>query len=173
MLFKKKKFPKLTSREVDIMNILWTSGKPLIASEIADCRPDLTINTVQAVLRKLLKYQLVEVADIVYSGTVLSRSYRPTITSEEFAVHEVTSDYLAFGMMRAINEKGYSIPEDFGIVGYDNIEISGYVNPRLTTVEQNQKLFGKTLWSVITDYNKTGKYQNIELPQKIKMRGSC
>ena len=37
MLFKKKKFPKLTSREVDIMNILWTSGKPLIASEIADC----------------------------------------------------------------------------------------------------------------------------------------
>ena len=94
MLFKKKKFPKLTSREVDIMNILWTSEKPLIASEIADCRPDLTINTVQAVLRKLLKYQLVEVADIVYSGTVLSRSYRPTITSEEFAVHEVTSDYL-------------------------------------------------------------------------------
>lgn len=96
MLFKKKKFPKLTSREVDIMNILWTSGKPLIASEIADCRPDLTINAVQAVLRKLLKYQLVEVADIVYSGTVLSRSYRPTITSEEFAVHEMTSDYLAF-----------------------------------------------------------------------------
>lgn len=84
-----------------------------------------------------------------------------------------TSDYLAFGMMRAINEKGYSIPEDFGIVGYDNIEISGYVNPRLTTVEQDQKLFGKTLWSVITEYNKTGKYQNIELPQKIKLRGSC
>lgn len=89
MLFKKKKFPKLTSREVDIMNILWTSGKPLIASEIADCRPDLTINTVQAVLRKLLKYQLVEVADIVYSGTVLSRSYRPTITSEEETIDEL------------------------------------------------------------------------------------
>ena len=84
-----------------------------------------------------------------------------------------TSDYLAFGMMRAINEKGYSIPEDFGIIGYDNIEISGYVNPRLTTVEQDQKLFGKTLWSVINEYNKTGKFQNIELPQKIKMRGSC
>ena len=78
------------------MNILWASEKPLIASEIADSRLDLTVNTVQAVLRKLLKYQLIEVADIVYSGTVLSRSYRPTITSEEFALHEVTSDYLAF-----------------------------------------------------------------------------
>ena len=95
-MFTKNKFSKLTSREVDMMNILWASEKPLIASEIADSRPDLTVNTVQAVLRKLLKYQLIEVADIVYSGTVLSRSYRPTITSEEFALHEVTSDYLAF-----------------------------------------------------------------------------
>lgn len=95
-MFTKNKFSKLTSREVDIMNILWASEKPLIASEIADSRPDLTVNTVQAVLRKLLKYQLIEVAEIVYSGTVLSRSYRPTITSEEFALHEVTSDYLAF-----------------------------------------------------------------------------
>jgi predicted transcriptional regulator len=95
-MFTKNKFSKLTSREVDIMNILWASEKPLIASEIADSRLDLTVNTVQAVLRKLLKYQLIEVADIVYSGTVLSRSYRPTITSEEFALHEVTSDYLAF-----------------------------------------------------------------------------
>ena len=95
-MFTKNKFSKLTSREVDIMNILWASEKPLVASEIADSRLDLTVNTVQAVLRKLLKYQLIEVADIVYSGTVLSRSYRPTITSEEFALHEVTSDYLAF-----------------------------------------------------------------------------
>lgn len=55
MLFKKKKFPKLTSREIDILNILWENEKPLIASEIADARSDLTINTVQAVLRKLLK----------------------------------------------------------------------------------------------------------------------
>ena len=61
MLFKKKEFPKLTSREVDIMNILWENEKPLIASEIADARPDLTINTVQAVLRKLLKYQLIDI----------------------------------------------------------------------------------------------------------------
>ena len=80
----KKQFLKLTGREMDIMNILWNSQKPLIASEIAEYRSDLTINTVQAVIRKLLKYQLIEVADIVYSGTVLSRSYKPSISSEEY-----------------------------------------------------------------------------------------
>ena len=79
MLFKKKKFPKLTSREIDILNILWENEKPLIASEIADARSDLTINTVQAVLRKLLKYQLVEVADIVYTAVrfYLALTVRP------------------------------------------------------------------------------------------------
>ena len=49
--------------------------------------------------------------------------------------------------------KGDSIPEDFADCrSTQNIEISGYVNPRLTTVEQDQKLFGRTLWSVITEY---------------------
>ena len=44
---------------------------------------------------------------------------------------------------------------------------------QLFTGEQDQKLFGKTLLSVITEFNRTGEYQRIELPQKIKMRGSC
>ena len=57
-----------------------------------------------------------------------------------------SSDYLAIGMMRAMNELGYRVPHDFGIIGFDNLDISGYVNPRLTTVEQNQELFGEMLW---------------------------
>lgn len=84
-----------------------------------------------------------------------------------------TSDYLAFGMMRALNEKGYSIPEDVGIVGYDNIQISGFVNPRLTTIEQNQECFGKVLWEVVKKYKQSGEYQDIVLNQELKIRGSC
>ena len=132
-MFTKNKFSKLTSREVDIMNILWASEKPLIASEIADSRPDLTVNTVQAVLRKLLKYQLIEVADIVYSGTVLSRSYRPTITSEEFALHEVTSDYLAFQIRDKAKEYNISVVENKPLarIIYHNVDIGMEIPPEL------------------------------------------
>lgn len=84
-----------------------------------------------------------------------------------------TSDYLAIGMMRAINEKGYSIPDDFGIVGFDNLDLSGYINPRLTTAEQDQELFGKTLWEVVKRMKQTGKTEQIVLPQKIIIRESC
>ena len=74
----------LTGREKDILSILWNSEKGLIASEVVKERDDLTINTVQAVLKKLLRRNLIEVDQIVYSGTVLSRSYKPTLTEAEF-----------------------------------------------------------------------------------------
>lgn len=78
---------KLTKRQEDVMNVLWNSDKPMIASEILKTRDDFNINTVQATLRTLAKKKYIEVADIVYSGTVLSRSYRPILKREE-----VTSD---------------------------------------------------------------------------------
>jgi len=84
---------KLTDREMDILNILWSTGKPLIASEIAHSKDSLTINTVQVVLRNLLKKKLVEVADIVYSGTVLSRSYQPTVDAKDFTLHQFVTEF--------------------------------------------------------------------------------
>ena len=44
---------------------------------------DLNINTVQAALRSLIKKNYIEVAEIVYSGTVLTRSYRAIVKREE------------------------------------------------------------------------------------------
>ena len=93
---KKKNAFNLTNREMDILNILWNSEEPLVASEITKRDDTLTVNTVQATLRKLLKQELVEVADIVYSGTVLSRRYRPTVDSKDFAVQEFSAQLQNF-----------------------------------------------------------------------------
>ena len=89
------KFPlhSFTRRDIDILNILWDSDEPMTASQIVKANPDLTINTVQAVIRKLLKASLIEIADIVYSGTVLCRSYRPTLTENEFALKQFGNEY--------------------------------------------------------------------------------
>lgn len=84
---------RLTNREKDIMDILWTSPKALVASEITSIRDDLSINTVQAVLKKLLHKNLIQVDEIVYSGTVLSRSYKPTLAPEEFEIQKFASSY--------------------------------------------------------------------------------
>lgn len=77
---------KFTGRDIDIMQILWDAPDSMTALEIVNQHPDLTMNTVQAVLRKLLKYELVKINRIVYSGTVLSRSFAPAVSSEEFVI---------------------------------------------------------------------------------------
>lgn len=82
----KQKFQMSTKRDLDVMTILWNSEVPMKASDIVEVSSDLNINTVQAVLRKLLKNGFVEVADIVYSGTVLSRVYQPKISQDDFAM---------------------------------------------------------------------------------------
>lgn len=46
---------KVTDREMDVLNIMWTKKEPLVASDICKINPSLSINTVRSVLRNLLK----------------------------------------------------------------------------------------------------------------------
>lgn len=75
---------KLTKKQLEVMKILWNNSSPMIASEIAENNPSLNINTIQACLRALLKSEYIKIADIVYSGTVLTRSYTPCVSKEEY-----------------------------------------------------------------------------------------
>ncbi len=45
-----------------------------------------------------------------------------------------SNDLTAIGAMESIYERGLRIPEDISIVGYDDIQLSGYTHPGLTTV---------------------------------------
>jgi len=45
-----------------------------------------------------------------------------------------SNDLTAIGAMGAIHECGLNIPEDISVVGFDDIELSAYTQPALTTV---------------------------------------
>lgn len=68
------------------------------------------------------------------------------------------SDLLATGIYKFANEHELRIPEDFSIVGYDNIEVSGALNPPLTTVHQSRKRIGRESVRILLD--------NIESPTR-------
>ena len=44
------------------------------------------------------------------------------------------SDAIAFGAMKAIQEKGLSIPEDISVIGFNDTEMGAYTSPALTTI---------------------------------------
>ncbi|GAA4564258.1 LacI family DNA-binding transcriptional regulator [Planotetraspora kaengkrachanensis] len=46
------------------------------------------------------------------------------------------SDYMALGAIRTAVRRGLSVPGDVSIVGYDDSQIMGFVDPPLTTVRQ-------------------------------------
>jgi LacI family transcriptional regulator len=46
------------------------------------------------------------------------------------------TDLIALGVVRALNEKGYTVPKDIALVGYDDTVYSKYNYPSLTTVHQ-------------------------------------
>jgi DNA-binding LacI/PurR family transcriptional regulator len=54
-------------------------------------------------------------------------------------------DLIALGAIRAFEEAGLSIPQDLGIVGFDDIPIAALMHPPLTTIAQDHAQAGRML----------------------------
>ncbi len=52
-------------------------------------------------------------------------------------------DFSFIGGMNAIRELGLRIPQDVSVVGYDGIQLSQMISPRLTTWKQNTRELGR------------------------------
>ncbi len=52
------------------------------------------------------------------------------------------NDEMAIGAIKAINEHGINVPTDIAVVGFDDIEISQFITPALTTVRVQKKHWG-------------------------------
>ncbi len=84
------------------------------------------------------------------------------------------NDLMALGALRAVNKAGLRVPEDLSIVGFDNIDLTNYTNPPLTTISQEQSHLGvmatKTLVDRITD--KSLPYLKSVVPTRLIVRES-
>jgi len=85
------------------------------------------------------------------------------------------NDTIAGGAMLAIREAGLSIPEDFAVVGYDDLPIAAYACPPLTTVRTHAFEQGKLLAEAaigLMDKERIGSQQDV-LPLELIIRESC
>lgn len=84
---------KLNPRELEVLKILHESDRALTSTEIVNSGAELTQSTVQAVLRKLLANDLVEVQGVTHSGNVLSRTFGATEKSKEILTQRFLDSY--------------------------------------------------------------------------------
>jgi LacI family transcriptional regulator len=57
----------------------------------------------------------------------------------------VINDLMAIGVILALQDAGYSIPQDVAVVGFDNMPETTIVRPTLTTIAQNPRDIGQKL----------------------------
>jgi LacI family transcriptional regulator len=69
-------------------------------------------------------------------------AYRLLIEHPEITALFCSSDLMAFGAIKAAQKLNLSVPRDLSVVGYDDIILSSYVHPRLTTIAQDKYLMG-------------------------------
>lgn len=71
--------------------------------------------------------------------------------SEKPTAVVVTDDIMAFGVMDAIKEEGLEIPEDIEIVSFNNVPLSEFSTPKLTSIDINSYSLGYEACKLIID----------------------
>ncbi len=85
------------------------------------------------------------------------------------------NDLMAVGVMAAIQAFGLRVPEDISVIGYDDIPLASYANPRLTTVSQPARELGQLaverLLERLQDPDAPARHEM--LPVSLIIRDSC
>ena len=94
-----------------------------------------------------------------------------------FTAAVAMSDVLALGVMEGLRQCGLSVPEDFSVVGFDDLPECRYSTPQLTTIsqhlEEKARCAGEYLFSMIENKEPyTGqKKVDVELIERQSVRG--
>jgi DNA-binding LacI/PurR family transcriptional regulator len=82
------------------------------------------------------------------------------------------SDLIAIGAMKALHERGLRVPEDIAVAGFDDIPMAGFVNPSLSTVQQDTKLAGIMLVESLLKLINDEPVESRTIPVKLALRRS-
>ncbi len=82
------------------------------------------------------------------------------------------SDLIAIGAMKALHEQGLRVPDEVAVAGFDDIPMAGFVNPSLSTVQQDTKLAGNLLVETLLKLINDEPVESFTLPVKLALRRS-
>jgi diguanylate cyclase (GGDEF)-like protein len=83
------------------------------------------------------------------------------------------NDDMAYGILRAAQNRGLRVPEDLAVTGFDDDELSIFLTPALTTVHQPLVEYGRQAMHAmlrLLDGQPSGR---VSLPSELIVRDSC
>lgn len=86
------------------------------------------------------------------------------------------NDYMAIGLLGALSDAGVDVPREMAVAGFDDIAMSRYVSPPLTTVHVDAYELGecaaRALISALQSPQRV-RPENVVLPATLVVRSSC
>ncbi|WP_257008382.1 catabolite control protein A [Bacillus sp. FJAT-45350] len=115
----------------------------------------------------------VVIGDYTYDSGIEAMASLTEIEDKPTAIFAST-DEMALGVIHGAQDKGYKVPEDFEVIGFDNTRLATMVRPTLTTVVQPMYDIGAVSMRLLTKYmNKEEVSEHIViLPHRIEFRNS-
>ncbi len=139
--------------ELDVIGVDNTRGAHLAARHLLDedhCRIGIVTghlaysvsqDRLKGVRRVMQKVGLPTPTDLIFEGDYLPATGREAVGRFFSQVEPPTAilafnDLMAMGALQALAERGLKVPDDVAVMGFDDIPLSEFTSPGLTTVRQ-------------------------------------
>lgn len=165
-----------------VMEYLWSQGHRRIGfiggSEL-DSDGREVLDSRMSSYRKFL-----EKKNALYEEYIRIGEYTPKdgyrLTKEILELSEIptaiftANDSLAVGCYRAIQERGFRIPEDVSVIGFNDISMAKYLMPPLTTVHVHMNFMGRQAVRMLAERIQSERTINmhVSVPTQLMLRES-
>lgn len=78
-----------------------------------------------------------------------ARNHVPDFLAEGATAIMCASDLIASGVIGEVRKLGYDVPGDISVIGFDDLPISQYLSPPLTTIRQDRVALGQSAYTVL------------------------
>jgi DNA-binding LacI/PurR family transcriptional regulator len=109
--------------------------------------------------------------DEKFRGEKFSSSYDYIISNidriKKCSALFITSDKVAITVIKALKNHGISVPAGLSVIGFDGLEISGFINPALTTVVQPKYEMGYEAMKLLLKVINGQPWEDVELKAEL------
>lgn len=82
---------------------------------------------------------------------ITAESLTPILESTKATAIFCCNDLMAVGVLNACKKLKIKVPNQLSIIGFDNIDLSRYVEPKITTIDQNMFILGSKAANLLAE----------------------
>lgn len=125
-------------------------------------------------------YKIKYTEEDFYKGTPVPENGQQIMESiilnkKDYTAIIASNDYIAYGAMNCMLSYGFKVPDDYSVIGFDNMPMSSYAAINLSTIEQPGFEIGKKAAEILCDkilnHNPELKYHLFDT--RLIIRNSC